>query len=480
LNGANWHSIKAAFGCKVARERCLVDVAKRKLPRKVQDLDTLVDLGIIFDYVVSRKQAILRSDWACPDLSDEQKLLAAEAAYFVALFMKELDMLPDEEEEDDPLNQGSMRIRAEWRDIVTKKHDGLWCILCEQGPLLSQDQVSQHLGGRGHRNRADCLGVQTKKEEDFLPESLVMQGIFVGNGLNVNGVNLGALKCRICNFGPVADRPRVEEHVGTSEHITAMLEMQFSNGSQGKTNADALEMLRGNLPHYVKEENGVLTCTLCELKEEAHSVAAMWFHLEGDRHSQRCVEKGEDLLVLSMEKKRMELLFTGEKVDSTKKQRPRATKMASPGIAPSHAATAVDPRASSRPAVQERREFSQAQRNNSSPWVEYMTSAQAMEDAGVDKDLPPGWIKARSKECQRVYFADLESGTVQWHRPNDLATELWQRDMDVDNMVRWHCDGTDFSILETDLLRKEDYCGRRYWIRADHSLRFWEPGVEPS
>merc|ERR1719450_217121 len=114
----------------------LSETAKRKGIVEAQGLKPIAQhLGLN----IRKDPKVARSSWSGSELSSEQIQFAADDAYFAISVLSKLDEMPDHKEDKgdgyDNVNQGVLTIKPEWEGIIIRKSDGLWCCLCDQGPM---------------------------------------------------------------------------------------------------------------------------------------------------------------------------------------------------------------------------------------------------------------------------------------------------------------------------------------------------------
>lgn len=103
------------------------------------------------------------------------------------------------------------------------------------------------------------------------------------------------------------------------------------------------------------------------------------------------------------------------------------------------------------------------------------------DDQGNEEEssgLPPGWIKARDSSTGCTYYADLQTQTSQWERPETLdIVRGWTRKHEVTTgQAYWECRKADLKFYEVDRswCRYVDQAGSYYWSNETLHLRFWE------
>ena len=147
-DSADKHKMRMSFDLQPAG---LLDLATLAAQKGLKEAG-LKSLAEYFQYRIRKETRIARSNWAQPELTAEQQAYAAEDAYFTFLLREKLEELPDKKEEIQSLAvEGQLRLQEGWAEQgIEKRHDGLWCQLCHQGPMNTPDNVRTHLMGSNH------------------------------------------------------------------------------------------------------------------------------------------------------------------------------------------------------------------------------------------------------------------------------------------------------------------------------------------
>merc|ERR1711971_149746 len=107
---------------------------------------------------------VARSNWACRgDLSKAQVQYAAEDAYFTYILYDKLLALSDAPPEPVKEKQGLeivngvgilTMMKPEWEaEGIVQKADGVWCSLCEKGPMNMPIVIERHMESVRHRKK---------------------------------------------------------------------------------------------------------------------------------------------------------------------------------------------------------------------------------------------------------------------------------------------------------------------------------------
>jgi len=262
-----------------------------------------------FGLRMRKEQRIARSDWACHQLSTDQQYYAAEDAYFSFLLYEKLNSLPDAARADQEgfanINQGVLELRDGWTEQgIVRKHDGLYCTICDKGPMVVPMVVERHMEGAKHRKK---LEVQRNDGKDLaandhqpapgeLEEKYVINCIIAGDGIRPE-CKLGEYKCELCSDGPFNSLCTVDAHIGSKKHMKAM-----------QPDAE----MTWNMPDYVTVEDGSLFCRLCSLKVKG--VVPMFMHLGGNQHAKQCKSQQQEQIWYNKDRQRLERLDTGRPV----------------------------------------------------------------------------------------------------------------------------------------------------------------------
>merc|ERR1719350_73245 len=133
----------------------IVDLSVRAKEKGIPE-QGLKSLSERFSLRMKKDSRIARSNWATRQpLSREQVRYAAEDAYFTYILADKVEGLPDLPAQEAELAkiavQGALEIPKDWEDQgIVRKHDGLWCAVCDKGPMMA-DIVKHHFEGQRHR-----------------------------------------------------------------------------------------------------------------------------------------------------------------------------------------------------------------------------------------------------------------------------------------------------------------------------------------
>lgn len=203
-----------------------------------------------------------------------------------------------------------------------KRDTGLWCTLCDKGPMASSLLVEQHLAARGHRKKMDaCHAAEAARDNPSvvfkdgcaaeLPKCYAMQGIIPSAGPAALPGKF--YRCLLCGAGPFNTVEVIDQHLQSKRHQKAIAisgPVSVSNGADGAAvSVDPFTKGRWNLPDYVHERAGQLVCTLCDAR--ANALRSMYMHLGGHGHARRCRGSDRCEIVYSQERRRLEERVTG-------------------------------------------------------------------------------------------------------------------------------------------------------------------------
>ena len=148
FDSADKHKMRTSFDLQPAG---LLDLATLAAQKGLKEAG-LKSLAEHFQYRIRKETRIARSNWASPQLTVEQQAYAAEDAYFTFLLKEKLEELPDKKDEIQSLAvEGQLKLQEGWVEQgIEKRHDGLWCQLCHQGPMNTPENVRTHLLGNNH------------------------------------------------------------------------------------------------------------------------------------------------------------------------------------------------------------------------------------------------------------------------------------------------------------------------------------------
>lgn len=201
----------------------LSDIAKKKGVAE-QGLKSLTEH---FGLKMRKETRIARSNWAAQELTPEQVKYAADDAYFSFLLFDKLKQLPDQVIQDAEgfaaLNQGVLELKPGWDEQgIVRRHDGLYCTMCNKGPMNVPQVVEKHMEGRTHVKKYEekCGLDKAATTAQELSDEYVMQGIVAGDGLG--DLKLGEYRCTTCNTGPLCSMLVVEQHVASKKHQKAV------------------------------------------------------------------------------------------------------------------------------------------------------------------------------------------------------------------------------------------------------------------
>jgi len=493
----------------------LADIARKKGLAE-QGLKSLTEH---FGIKMRKDPRVARSNWAANELTKEQIQYAADDAYFSFMLLDRLKALPDLMQKD-PLgyaavNKGVLEVQPGWEEQgIERRHDGLWCCMCEKGPMTVPLVVTRHMEGRQHKKNLQAkqgLGIDGHTTVEDVPEEYTLQGIVAGDGLN--GVQRGEYKCTICDAGPFNALVAADAHIKSKKHQknTAPPPEPAPSGDVAKK--DPFEDHMWNFPDYVTLEGGMLTCTICPSK--AAGVLPMKMHLGGTAHAKKCRLIKVDEVLYIKERDRLELFRNGKPVvrsgykvpkpgskavevpveqRASQATAPEAARVATPsqqgsdaisvggsddiGAAGEIAATVALPDSGNLPPGWEELVDVQTGASyfyNNATKISQWEHPQQSPPQSLQR-LPPGWEVAWDGHGKQ-YYADLESQSSQWEAPPHYVHADWTRRVDAAGQAFWTCPSLSLSFYETidnSWQRHIDGDHRTYWSNAQLGIRFFE------
>jgi len=475
-----------------------------------------------------------RSNWAQMEaLSKDQVQYAAEDAYYTYLLYDKLRNLPDrkaDEEEWDGTDRGLLQLKEGWADQgIVRRHDGLYCAMCGNGPMTVPMVVERHMEGKKHRQKLEAkAGITTgpSGEVQELPEKYTEQGIIMGDG--VNEVKVGEFKCTICKSGPLPSLTNVDQHIQSKKHQKAMGVKSDPDPKEAEPEGDPFEDCLWNMPDYCEPvQNGTpfptgMNCTLCT--SQATTPKQMYCHLGGAKHQKACRTRNLPELIYIPDKERLDFLESGMAVVRKGfKARRRSSTSAHKASSSTQPAKADSPLAQStayltpadlllpplldgweehqdphsgysyyynpetKVSTWERPEAPQPvpQPQPAEPEPAEPEPAQPAQPALVapalpSSDLPPGWQAVTLEDgTDRVYYADMETQAASWERPPPYEPHEWERLVDPSGDAYWRCDALAVVFYETESRwrRLMDQQQVVYWSNKETGMRFFEPAI---
>ena len=485
-------------------------------------------LAAVCDMTIRKEPRIARSNWAsCEELTQEQVQYAAEEAYFAHHLHARLEARPDhvEDKEEDVNNfsQGALTIKEEWEGVIVRRVDGIWCTLCDQGPMTAALNVESHIGGKKHRLKFEVKSGNVKAPEP-LDDGYVEKGIVVGD--NLNGIPIGQYKCQLCDAGPFSSLKGVDEHLISKKHTKKGSSLEEHSPKQQDV-AEVVDRFKDhlwNLPDYVVQEDNTLTCTLCSHLKPLHALENMRCHLGGAQHAGACRDKGHEEIIFVKEHNRLEYLHNGmavarhgstEPSKSSRSRRCRSTpstgergqaghsytaSAAAPGDASSNDLpegwTAYkDPNTNTVYYWHEGRQHHQYKK----PLARLEPEPEVLHPALVaqpepqpkllhpaPKPLPDGWQQHEDPDTKSVYYYNVVGKFSQWEPPITALHESlppgWLRIWDDEQASYYYADmvalTSQFEAPAPHLPkyweRRSDLTGRMYWACEELGFEFFE------
>mmetsp|Transcript_56262 Transcript_56262/g.147946 ORF Transcript_56262/g.147946 Transcript_56262/m.147946 type:complete len:583 (-) Transcript_56262:70-1818(-) len=457
-DGPDKQKMQGTFNFQPVGIEDLSEIAKQKGLQQ-QGLKSLSDH---FGYRMRKDSRVARSNWACDQLTQEQIRYAAEDAYFSYLLYDKVRKLPDPVVTNDEgwagVNAGVLEIQPGWEEQgIVRRHDGLYCSMCSQGPMCVPLSVMSHMNGQKHRKKWDTARGIPEGAPVELSDEYQMHGIVTGDG--INELKIGDFKCTICDAGPFNNLDTVDVHLKSKKHAKNVAPPP-EPVVPDTTPKDPFASFVWNLPDYVHIAETELLCTLCGSKASAG--LQMQMHLGGDKHAKRCRAAGKDELIFVKERERLEVMTSGRPVVRKDHRVPKADKAAAAGASSA---------SSARPAA---REEVDPLTGSGDPWARPGPGIAGGDD---QQRLPPGWQAVPfPDEPGKEYYADIETQASQWERPTYVHGD-WRRLVDPKGLAYWACTSPmTESFYESDppWQRVADHAGRIYWSNQETRTRFFE------
>eukprot|EP00929_Paragymnodinium_shiwhaense_P091184 TRINITY_DN51214_c0_g1_i1.p1 TRINITY_DN51214_c0_g1~~TRINITY_DN51214_c0_g1_i1.p1 ORF type:complete len:567 (+),score=111.70 TRINITY_DN51214_c0_g1_i1:139-1839(+) len=403
-----------------------------------------------FGWLMKKESRVARSNWACGKLSPDQERYAAEDAYFTFLLLEKLRSLPDASVAE--ASGDLLRMQPGWSEQgLEARSDGIWCRLCERGPMTMPMVIHQHIRGQKHVKKFNSKQEQDAELKTRTPErlqNLAAQGIV----LQADGVSF---RCTLCAAGPFLAMASIDIHLQSKKHQKAsgnkilngccslVPDPKQALAQQHAADAHGLLAERlWNLPDYVTVvEDNALVCNLCSSRPL--TVKSMVDHLDGAQHSKTCRAQGLEEVIFVKDRDRFEWLSDGE-----------------PVVRSNHAPSGLAP-----PEVRHGAEAmkQQQQPEDEPPVPEYPS-------------LPPGWRMKHDANGQ-PYYADIQMKVTSRRPPRAYEELTWERMPDAEGRPFWRSRDLAFYERDPSWRRYHDPAGGTYWSNEVLGVRFWEPEV---
>jgi len=160
---------------------------------------------------LQREAKLNNSDWAVEHLTDRQIRHAAEGAYFARVAYGELEQLSAVstglQDDATPEPHSVLSMQPGWAEQgVVRQNSGLWCMLCQKGPILHGDVMAKHLESKLH---------QKKMQPERSPADLRLQ-----DGWEQQGIELrhDGFWCVVCQKGPILNQETMLAHIHSKLH----------------------------------------------------------------------------------------------------------------------------------------------------------------------------------------------------------------------------------------------------------------------
>ncbi|CAK9048139.1 C3H1-type domain-containing protein [Durusdinium trenchii] len=217
---ASWtkvHSDKLAhcFGLEIRNFTVLASMAEAR-GIAAASLEALTDQFKLDQRKLLPQEGIDSSaDWEAQELPRDQRQHVQEFPSLLYQLWEHLHVIPILEEQ---ISTGIMAMKDGWEaQGIRRRHDGLYCDLCEAGPVGSTEQMESHVQGKKHQKKAKPP--EPVEAKLSLSPELQQEGIVVSDFCSSN--RFGLYFCSICSVGPFHDLTTVETHVGGRKHKEA-------------------------------------------------------------------------------------------------------------------------------------------------------------------------------------------------------------------------------------------------------------------
>lgn len=372
----------------------LADIARKKgLPETGLKL-----LSARFGYNMKKDSRTARSNWASEYLSADQVQYAAEDAWMTFLLYDKLKELPDpvisQEEGYEAVNAGLLEMQPGWEEQgIVRRHDGLYCVTCDKGPMTVPLVVERHMEGAKHKKKMEMRNGVVPGQTPELSEDYMVQGIYTADG--INELQEGEYKCKICDAGPFKNLTAVDDHLKSKRHLkkTAPPEPAPEKVDPVEVAKEQISEALWNFPDYVSyEEPATLRCTLCDKKgDQINAVKVMKMHLGKDSHAKKCRSLGNPEIVYVEERDRLELMESGRAVVRT-----------------GH----VQPKRSSSSKSSSAKGTSSSKSNSGSLATKASSGGNAIAGA-----MPDGWSEHLDPDSGDYYYYNKHTQESTWERP---------------------------------------------------------------
>lgn len=238
-----------------------------------------------FGYKVRKESRVARTNWATWQLSQEQIQYAAEDAYFTYLLYDKLWNLPNPDWS--AINQGVLALQEGWEEQgIIRRHDGLYCSLCDKGPMNVPLVVGRHLEGNNHKKKMKNGFVNNPIDGPLhMSEIHAKQGIVAGDG--ENGAKLGEYRCSLCDAGPFTSMIVATKHMEGERHQKKIKQRDGTNSNSAEELSEEhvqQGIVSGDGTNGAKF--GEYMCSLCDAGPFGGLIVASK-HIEGQNHQKK-------------------------------------------------------------------------------------------------------------------------------------------------------------------------------------------------
>ncbi|CAK0865984.1 unnamed protein product [Prorocentrum cordatum] len=274
----------------------VVDLAELA-PSKGKKNTGLKKLAADFGWQMRKESRVARSDWSATKLTEDQIQYAAEDAYFTFMIFEELADLPDApvESDDDadaapsaPEQSSVLTLKPGWAEQgIVKNNNGLWCSVCNKGPMLHVDVMEKHVLSKLHMRktqpekaaaeRAAAAPAEAAVAAEVPPE-LSEQGIVRGGEGGHRGTQAEYL-CAACDAGPFQCLKAAEAHVNGRKHESLQRKRETEAAIQTGKLPPELEVAGGEVT-----DSGTFRCRFCETAGPFQDLLSLRQHLNGKWH----------------------------------------------------------------------------------------------------------------------------------------------------------------------------------------------------
>ncbi|CAE7897483.1 unnamed protein product [Symbiodinium microadriaticum] len=212
--------LQSTFGLEMKNNVSIFAMADERLGLKCHNVESIAkELGLE-SRGVQLQEDLLKCDWNQSSLTAEQRKGAVDFPFLLYTLWQRLSEISVPTAA--VSNTGIFAIEPGWESQgIVLRHDGLFCQLCNAGPILSTEQMHGHIIGKRHQRKA--RPPETLEEMLLLPQHLQNQGIVTHDFCSSAAGRVGQREyfCQPCGCGPFHDIASVETHIAGRRHAEA-------------------------------------------------------------------------------------------------------------------------------------------------------------------------------------------------------------------------------------------------------------------